>query len=305
MLLNQRTRDTRIRPATKADLPAVEHLLKEASLPLEGVREQFGDFLVAEGEEYIVGAIGLERYADTGLLRSLVVDPSHRNLGVGNALYSALMSRAGDLGIRRMILLTTTAAPYFAKRGFQAVERSAVTGPVTKSLEFTSACPSSAAVMELHLRPRILILCTGNSCRSQMAEAFLRSFDPGLEVFSAGTAPARAVHPNAIRVMEEAGLQLTGARPKNVDEFLGQPFDYVITVCDNAKETCPLFTGTVRSRLHMGFDDPGAATGADDEIFGEFRRVRDEIRDAFLALYRQHLASPLQGGSGPGRALTM
>ena len=294
MLLNPRTRDTRIRTATEADLQAVERLLKEASLPLEGVRGHFGGFLVAEGEEHIVGVIGLERYADTGLLRSMVVEPSHRNLGVGGALYGALLARAGELGIRRMILLTTTAAPYFAKRGFQVIDRSAVSGPVTASLEFTSACPSSAAVMELHLKPRILILCTGNSCRSQMAEAFLRSFDPDLEVFSAGTAPARAVHPKAIRAMEEVGLQLTGARPKSVDEYLGQGFDYVITVCDNAKETCPLFTGNVRARLHMGFDDPAAARGTAEEVIREFRRIREEIREAFLALYRQRLALPAQ-----------
>jgi len=120
--------------------------------------------------------------------------------------------------------------------------------------------------MELHLKPRILILCTGNSCRSQMAGSLSPLLRPGPRGLLRGDCTARAVHPKAIRAMEEVGLQLTGARPKSVDEYLGQPFDYVITVCDNAKETCPLFTGNVRARLHMGFDDPAAAKGTEEEV---------------------------------------
>ena len=126
---------------------------------------------------------------------------------------------------------------------------------------------------------RILILCTGNSCRSQMAEAILRTLDGSLEVHSAGTSPAERVHPLALRVLEEIGIRHSGSRPKSVDEFLGQAFDYVITVCDHAKETCPVFTGAVGRRLHIGFDDPASATGSDEEILAEFRRVRDEIRE--------------------------
>ncbi|MBX2991968.1 MAG: arsenate reductase ArsC, partial [Bacteroidetes bacterium] len=103
---------------------------------------------------------------------------------------------------------------------------------------------------------RILILCTGNSCRSQMAEYFLRSFDPSPEVYSAGTNPSTRVHPKAVQVMNEVGISLDGALPKNVDRFINEPFDFVITVCDNAKETCPVFVGNVKHRLHIGFDDP-------------------------------------------------
>lgn len=132
---------------------------------------------------------------------------------------------------------------------------------------------------------RVLILCTGNSCRSQMAEGFLRSLDPTLEVFSAGTNPAVRVHPKAVAAMKEAGIDLSGAYPKNVDQFADQPFDYVITVCDHAKESCPVFTGNVKHRLHIGFDDPAEATGAEEEVMAVFRRVRDEIRRRFREWY--------------------
>ena len=128
---------------------------------------------------------------------------------------------------------------------------------------------------------RILILCTGNSCRSQMAEGFLKSLDTDLEVFSAGTSPATRVHPRAIAVMKEARIDISTHSPKLVDQFLSLPFDYVVTVCDNAKEQCPVFSGTVKRRLHIGFDDPADAFGTDEEVMAEFRRVRDEIRDGF------------------------
>lgn len=136
---------------------------------------------------------------------------------------------------------------------------------------------------------KVLILCTGNSCRSQMAEGFLKSFDSKLEVHSAGTKPAERVHPKAVEVMKEVGIDLSGNKPKLVDRFLGQPFDYVITVCDHAKETCPVFTGKVKHRLHIGFDDPAEATGTDDEIYAVFRRVRDEIHESFTKFYHEQI----------------
>ncbi len=127
----------------------------------------------------------------------------------------------------------------------------------------------------------ILILCTGNSCRSQMAEAFLRSIDARLNVFSAGTNPAETVHPMAVQVMLEKGIDLRGHHPKNVSGFSATHFDYVITVCDGARESCPVFTGHVGHRLHIGFDDPAQATGSSEEIAAVFRRVRDEIAEKF------------------------
>jgi arsenate reductase (thioredoxin) len=135
------------------------------------------------------------------------------------------------------------------------------------------------------MNKQILILCTGNSCRSQMAEGFLKSFDKNLEVFSAGTNPSLQVHPKALIVMNEAGIDMTKNFPKNVDRFIGQPFDYVITVCGNAKETCPAFLGTVKERLHIGFEDPAEAAGTEEEILNEFRKIRDEIKTGFYEFY--------------------
>ena len=124
---------------------------------------------------------------------------------------------------------------------------------------------------------RVLILCTGNSARSQMAEGLLRH-DAGekFDVESAGTKPG-SVRPEAIAVMREAGIDITGHRSKHVDEFAGQQFDYVITVCDNAHETCPVFFGKAE-KLHHNFDDPAAATGSEQEWLAVFRRVRDQLR---------------------------
>ncbi|MBI5020220.1 MAG: arsenate reductase ArsC [Ignavibacteriales bacterium] len=133
---------------------------------------------------------------------------------------------------------------------------------------------------------KILILCTGNSCRSQIAEGFLKSFDSSVEVFSAGTNPATNVHPIAIRVMEEIGIDLSKNFPKNVGMYLGESFDYVITVCDNAKESCPVITGEVKHRLHIGFEDPAEARGTQKEIVSAFRKVRDEIKMKLFEFYR-------------------
>lgn len=136
---------------------------------------------------------------------------------------------------------------------------------------------------------KILILCTGNTCRSQMAEAYLKSLDTSLEVYSAGTEPGSRVHPKAIQVMKEKGIILGKTPPKSVNEFIHTPFDYVITVCDGAKESCPMFTGAVKHRLHIGFDDPAEATGTDEKILSVFRRVRNEIIRDFEKFYSETL----------------
>jgi arsenate reductase len=133
------------------------------------------------------------------------------------------------------------------------------------------------------LRQRVLILCTGNSARSQMAEGLLRH-DAGqrFEVESAGTRPGH-VRPEAIAVMKEIGIDLCGHRSKHVDEFAGQPFDYVLTVCDSAKEICPIFPGH-GNRIHKAFQDPAAFEGSEQDRLALFRRVRDEIR-AYLEAF--------------------
>src|SRR5258708_22561270 len=126
-------------------------------------------------------------------------------------------------------------------------------------------------------KKRVLILCTGNSARSQMAEGLLRH-DAGdrFEVESAGTKPSQ-VRPEAIAVMNEVGIDISGHRSKSVDEFAGRSFDYVLTVCDSAKESCPIFPGD-GTRLHHSFEDPAAVTGSDEDRLAAFRKVRDQIR---------------------------
>lgn len=136
---------------------------------------------------------------------------------------------------------------------------------------------------------KILILCTGNSCRSQMAHGFLQSFDKKLDVFSAGTNPAKQVNQTAVKVMTEAGIDISSHKPKSVDEYLNTAWDYVITVCDNARETCPVFLGKVRHRLHFGFEDPSEFKGTDEQILNEFRKIRDDIKIRFYNFYKESL----------------
>ena len=136
---------------------------------------------------------------------------------------------------------------------------------------------------------RILILCTGNSCRSQMAHGFLQSFSSNIEVHSAGTRPAAHVNPLAVEAMMEAGIDISSHTPKNVTEYLGQEWDYVITVCGGANESCPAFTGKVRHRLHIGFEDPSEAIGTPEFIKGEFRRIRNQIKTGFREFYHTNI----------------
>ena len=138
---------------------------------------------------------------------------------------------------------------------------------------------------------RILILCTGNSCRSQMAEGYLKSFDKELEVYSAGTKPADKVNPFAVKAMTEVGIDISNGIAEDVDKYVNQSFDYVITVCDNAKEVCPVFNGEVKQRLHMPFDDPADAIGTEEEIMLVYIRVRDEIEKRFKGFYDKEIVA--------------
>lgn len=132
---------------------------------------------------------------------------------------------------------------------------------------------------------RVLILCTGNSCRSQMAHGFLQSFDPNLRVFSAGTKASGKLNPQAVAVMKDAGIDISGHTSDSIEKYLSEPWDYVITVCGGANENCPVFNGQVKHRLHIGFDDPSEAVGKPEFIHGEFICVRDEIKKTFYELY--------------------
>lgn len=145
---------------------------------------------------------------------------------------------------------------------------------------------------------RVLILCTGNSCRSHIAEAILQVAGEGiLDVHSAGSHPTGSVHPMVLAVMNEIGLDVSGHRSKHMNEFLDRDVHTVITVCGNADQACPTFPGQLR-RYHWGFDDPAKAEGTDEEVIEVFRRVRDEIKlvfEAYAAGYREALKS--EGGA--------
>jgi arsenate reductase len=142
-------------------------------------------------------------------------------------------------------------------------------------------------------KARILIQCTGNSARSQIAEGFLKSFDSTLEVYSAGTKSAESIHPVAIKVMWEIGIDISQGSPKSVDQFVRQPFDYVITVCDDAERNCPVFTGAVKKRLHIGFADPARTSGREEEVLAVFRKVRDEIESGFFDFYSKEIKNTI------------
>jgi len=137
---------------------------------------------------------------------------------------------------------------------------------------------------------RVLFLCTGNSCRSQMAEGWARTLGLGrVEAFSAGTEP-KGLHPLAVRVMAEAGVDISHQKSKHLDTLMGQPFDYVITVCDRARDACPVWPGA-RENIHWSFDDPALATGSDEEKMQVFRRVAVEIKlriTLFLSAHKIH-----------------
>jgi len=136
---------------------------------------------------------------------------------------------------------------------------------------------------------RILILCTGNSCRSQMAHGILQALDDSIEVHSAGTHPAERVHPKAIEMMHSLGLDISKHTPHSVDVYLQDTWDYVITVCGGAQEICPMFAGQVRHRLHIGFEDPAEAVGTDAEVDAVFQKVRDAILRDFFAFYHKQI----------------
>ena len=136
-------------------------------------------------------------------------------------------------------------------------------------------------------RKKILILCTGNSCRSQMAEGF--AHHAGWKAFSAGTKPEVEVNSFAVTVMAEIGIDISNHIPQSVNEFLHEDFNLVATVCDNAREVCPVFTGKCEHQMHHGFTDPANATGSDAEITEVYWQVRDEIQEWLGEISREYL----------------
>ncbi len=140
---------------------------------------------------------------------------------------------------------------------------------------------------------KVLILCTGNSCRSQMAHGFLQSFDSNIDVYSGGTEASGKLNAKAVKAMAEAGIDISNHSSDSVNKFINDEWDYVITVCGGANENCPVFNGNVKHRLHIGFDDPSHATGTDEFIWSEFIRVRDEIKAQFFKFYQEEIKPQL------------
>ena len=136
---------------------------------------------------------------------------------------------------------------------------------------------------------KILVLCTGNSCRSQMAHGFLDSFDKDLIIRSAGTEASGKLNHKAVEVMKEIGIDISKNTSDSVDKYLEEEWDYVITVCGGANEKCPAFIGKVKNRIHMGFEDPSDAVGSEEFINSEFRRIRDRIEISFKEFYLKEL----------------
>jgi arsenate reductase (thioredoxin) len=139
------------------------------------------------------------------------------------------------------------------------------------------------------MRMKVLILCTCYICRSQMAHGFLQSFNSNIKVYSAGTNPAPKINDKAVAVMNEVGIDISHHKPESVEKYLGEVWDYVITVCDDANETCPVFMGKVTHRLHIGFEDPSRSIGSEEYIMSEFRKVRDLIKNEFTKLFEDKI----------------
>jgi arsenate reductase (thioredoxin) len=140
---------------------------------------------------------------------------------------------------------------------------------------------------------KILILCTGNSCRSQMAHGFMESFDKRMTIRSAGTKASGKLNEKAVAAMKEIGIDISHHTSDPVDKYLDEEWDYVITVCSGANENCPVFPGKVKHRLHIGFDDPSHVSGTEEYIWSEFIRVREEIIEGFYKLYQEEIQPQL------------
>ncbi len=258
-------------------LSAIRALLQQSGLPVRdlasGAQPRFWG---VEADGTVTGVVGLERSGSAGLLRSLAVTPAQRGTGLGKLLVAHLEEAAAKDGITDLWLLTTTAEPFFGALGYRAVPRAEAPKGIQDTTEFREVCPSTATCMHRALSgtrrlQRVLILCTGNSARSQIAEALLARKGAGrFEVTSAGSRPAPRVNPWAVRVLEEHGIPWEGHTPKGLEGLEAQRWDFVITVCDRAREACPIFPGTP-VLAHWGMADPAEVEGSDEKKLQAFR----------------------------------
>jgi protein-tyrosine-phosphatase/N-acetylglutamate synthase-like GNAT family acetyltransferase len=276
-----------LRPATPADLPAVAAVLVEAGLPTIGLEGFVDGLVVAERDGVIVGAGGLEPAGEDILLRSLVTAPGERGRGTGQALIARLVTDARTRGARTIWLLTETAAELFPRFGFRRVARALAPAPLQALAEFAHACPASAVALARRAQPlRVLVLCTANAARSQMAEALLAHWGGDLVVAaSAGSRPGHGPHPRAVATLAERGIAWEGKRSQGIDAVQGQPWDLVVTVCDAARDACPVLPGA--TMVHWGLPDPAGV--APEAVAEAFRATADALEARVRAL----LALPL------------
>ncbi len=248
----------RVEPLAPADVERLRALAAAAGLPAAGIGEPPGRYWVARGPaasgaEAIIGGVGLERYRDQGLLRSLVVAAEARGRGVGTALLAAAQAAARESALREVVLLTATAAGFFRRHGFEPVPRSALAGPVATAPEVTELCPETATVLRWRPVPEVLFVCVHNAGRSQMAAALLEHRARGrVRVRSAGSEPASALHPGVLAAMAEIGLDLRDRRPALLTDAAARSADVVVTMgCGDA---CPIYPGT--RHLDWAVPDP-------------------------------------------------
>jgi len=300
-----------VRHATASDRAAVEALLNSAALPLAGVAEMFEEdasqFVVASADSdptQLVAAAAIEVRDEVAMLRSVVVRNDMRGHGFGERMVSRAIDEANVRGLHALYLLTTTAASFFPRFGFAIVDRATIPTSITSTVEFQSACPASATAMAKHLNPvRVLILCTRNSARSQIAEAlFLHEGKGRVLSGSAGSDPGPGVHQLAVEALAEIGIDWTNRTARGIDDVAdgvaGAPWDAVITVCDPARDACPVMRGASHAAQmsHWGFSDPAAATGTHAEQLGAFRQTREDLHEA-VRMFMAQLVSDQAGKS--------
>lgn len=285
--------DPVIRAGTRDDLSSIRDLLQQAQLPVADLESSKVVFFVADLDDVPVGAVGLQVFGASALLRSLVVSDDRRGTGLGRALLATAEEMARRMQVRELVLLTTSAGTWFARHGYAGCDRAQIAEAIRSSAEFTCLCPASALCMSKpltdhgsHMKRNILFLCTGNSARSVLAEATLRAWDSDrFTAFSAGSQPTGQVNPFALVQLQAEGMPIDGLHSKSWDEFVdAAPMDLVITVCDSAAaEACPVVFGDF-IRSHWGLPDPAAVAGSDADKAAAFAQAHAIVKLRLRAL---------------------